>query len=117
MTRFLLLLLSLFVVDGFSLAQRFLRRIWREHPPVDNPFVALIETPLHRPGIAYTANDHSRIYLDSQQLEEAPNTMWNVLRHELAHTQGQEHGFNTTEMRYAVTLDARGQVVDDSFRI
>lgn len=111
---FLLLLNS---VVPMHLAQRMLRAIWRLHPPNDNPFAALIETPLFGDLVAYTAEDRSRIYLDSQQLEEAPNTLWNVLRHEVAHTQGQEHGQNTTEMKYYVTKNPQGRILDDTYRI
>lgn len=111
---FLLLLNS---VVPMHLAQRMLRSILRLHPPNDNPFVALVETPLFGDLVAYTGDDRARIYLDSQQLEEAPNTLWNVLRHEVAHTQGQEHGQNTAEMKYHVTKNPQGRILDDSFRI
>jgi len=112
-----LLLWGLEPVTGLLLAQRMLRSILRLHPPNQNPFVALIETPLAHHLVAYTANDQSRIYLDSRQLEQTPNTLWNVLRHEVAHTQGQQHGQNTTEMQYYVTKNPQGTIVEDTFRI
>lgn len=118
MFRFLFFVFCCFVcVDGLSLAQRVLRRVWRDHPPANNPFVALIETPLHGPTVAYTAADNTRIYLDSQQLEETPNALWNVLRHEVGHTQGQQHGDDTVEMKYHLIKNPQGRVVEDSFRI
>lgn len=110
-----------FLCAGFPLARRMLRKIMREHSPPDsatptNPYAALIETPLRGP-LAYTATDGSRMYVDTDRLVEAPNTLWNVLRHEYAHTQGQKHGDPTSEMQYHATVNPQGVVVDDSFRI
>lgn len=99
-----------------SLAQRMLRRIFRLQSEFINPFVALIESPLAGP-LAFTANDGSRIFIDSARLEESPNTMWNVLRHEFAHSQGQVHSNATREMHYAATLDPQGRVVNDNYKI
>jgi hypothetical protein len=93
-----------------------LRRIFRLQSEFINPFVALIESPLAGP-LAFTANDGSRIFIDSARLEESPNTMWNVLRHEFAHSQGQVHSNATREMHYAATLDPQGRVVNDNYKI
>lgn len=112
----LLFLLLVSVSSGSPIAQRMLRQIFRRYNVTKNPFVALIESPLPGP-LAFTATDGSRIYVDTPRLEEAPNTLWNVLRHEVAHTQGQSHGDATSEMQYAAKQDPQGRIVNDDFKI
>lgn len=114
---FWVLICALFVllVGSSSIAERMLRVIFRRYN-VSNPYVALIESPLNGP-VAFTATDESRVFVDTRRLDEAPNTLWNVLRHEVAHTQGQVHSDATPEMKYAVRLDPQGQIVNDDYRI
>lgn len=104
------------LVAGLPLSRRFMRRIMKMYPTTKNPYAALIETPLNGP-LAYTATDGSRMYVDTDRLQEAPNTLWNVLRHEYAHTMGQTHDDDTPEMKYAATLDPQGGIVNDDYRI
>ena len=116
MAVFLLLLLFLVPTASLAIAQRMLRQIFRRHPITTNPFVALIESPLAGP-LAFTSSDGSRIFVDTPRLQESPNTLWNVLRHEVAHTQGQTHANATREMQYAAKQDPQGRILDDDYRI
>jgi hypothetical protein len=103
-------------IAALPLAQKYMRRILKTHPPHANQFVALVETPLTN-VLAYTADDLTRMYIDTNKFDEAPNSLWNVMRHEIAHTQGEKHEDGTPAMRYSVTVDANGAVVDDKYRI
>lgn len=80
------------------------------------PLVMLHGGPMAN-GIAYTSADRTHIYADFARLQNAPHTTWNVIRHELAHTKGAEHGDGSVEMKYVVTADQSGLVVDDNFFI
>ncbi len=80
------------------------------------PLVAFHDAPIAN-GIAYTSADRTHIYADFDKLAQAPHATWNVIRHELAHTRGAEHGDGSPEMKYAVTVNQFGVVVDDSFLI
>lgn len=104
------------LVVSSPIADRMLRQIFRRYNVSVNPYVALIESPLNGP-VAFTATDGSRMFVDTRRLEEAPNTLWNVLRHEVAHTQGQIHSDVTPEMQYSVQLDPQGRIVNDEYRI
>lgn len=103
-------------VGCLPLAQQLLRQILRQHPPQNNPYVALVETVTGGP-LAYTADDGSRIYVDSQRLIQTPNTLWNVLRHEVRHTQGGTHNDGSPEMNYTVSIRPNGAILNDDFRI
>lgn len=99
-----------------SLAQRYLRRIIRMEGDPVNKYVNLHEGTLAGP-LAFTATDLNSIHVDSKRLEEAPNTLWNAIRHEYAHTQGATHNDGSPEMGYVVHQNANGQIIDDDFRI
>lgn len=113
---FTLLAIWVGVVGSYPLAQQLLRQILRQHPPRANPYVGLIETVTGGP-LAFTASDGSRMYVDSQRLIQAPNTLWNVLRHEVRHTQGGTHNDGSPEMNYSVTMLPNGAIVNDNYRI
>lgn len=81
------------------------------------PQLATLHDGVIADGIAFTSADLNHVYIDFERLKYAPHTTWNVIRHELGHTKGQQHGDPTAEMRYAVTLDHRGMVVDDGWFI
>lgn len=115
-TFFAILAFSVAFIGAYPLAHQLLRQILRQHPPVQNPYVAMVETVTGGP-LAYTADDGSRIYIDSQRMIQTPNTLWNVLRHEVAHTQGGTHNDGSREMNYSVTMRPNGAIVNDDFRI
>jgi len=108
--------LSMQTPEAIPLLHYLVRDIFRNHPPNTNPFVAVVDSPLYGP-LAYTATDKTRVYIDGDRLAATPNTMYNVLRHEIAHSQGQEHGNATVEMRYAARVDQLGRVLEDDTRI
>lgn len=79
-----------------------------------HPFVTLHDGAIAN-EIAFTTQDLTHVYLDFHKLGNTPHTVYNVMRHELAHTRGAVHGDGSKEMNYAVTLDAMGRVVDDAY--
>ena len=79
-------------------------------------FVSVTDAPLAG-EYAYTTNDLAHIYVDFTKLQAAPHTTYNVLKHEFAHTRGARHGDGSAEMRYSITKDMFGNVVDDAFLI
>lgn len=113
---FFLFVLSITDTSADSLAQRYFRRIIRTSGPPVSTYANLQEGTLAGP-LAFTANDLQRIYVDSKRLEGAPNTLWNVLRHEYAHTQGHTHNDGSVEMRYSAKEDSSGNIINDDFRM
>ncbi len=79
-----------------------------------NSFVSLHDVPIAN-EVAYTSADRLHVYIDFRKLMNAPRTTYNVIRHELAHTRGAEHGDGTREMAYTTTVNSGGMVVDDTF--
>ena len=75
-------------------------------------FVAVVDARLPS-GVAYTSSNLRRIYVDFWRLRFTPNTLQNVLRHELAHTTGAKHGDGSRMMSYAVREDLAGNVLED----
>lgn len=67
--------------------------------------------------IAFTAPDNRRVFIDLDRLKDTPNTLFNVIRHEIGHTQGMTHGDGNPEMIYSVQTDQLGIVFDDNFHI
>ena len=68
-----------------------------------------------RGTLAYTDADRKRIYVDFERFRDAPNSLRNVLKHEAHHAKNREHNQIVGDiMSYAVTLDQRGNVVNDA---
>jgi hypothetical protein len=81
-----------------------------------NAFVALHDTALAN-NLAFTTADRNNIYMDFEKLRKTPHTKWNILRHEIAHAKGANHGDGSPEMNYVATETMAGDVVDDTFFI
>lgn len=109
-------LLVVAVATSDSLAQRYLRRIIRANGTPKNEYANMQEGTLAGP-LAFTANDLSRMFVDSKRLEETPNTLWNVISHEYAHTQGATHNDGSPEMKYVARQQPNGQIIEDDFRL
>ncbi len=103
-------------VVGLNLANEMLFRQLTGPSSGVRDLVSLHEAPIAN-SIAYTSADRDHVYVDFRRLEKAPHTTWNVMRHEIAHTKGAEHGDGSPEMKYVVSVDQRGLVVDDNFFI
>ena len=70
---------------------------------------------VQRDTLAYTNTDRKRIYVDFERFRDAPNSLRNVLKHESQHAKGRDHNRIVGDiMSYAVTLDQRGNVVEDA---
>ncbi len=82
--------------------------------PQTPPLVSVVDAKLFT-GLAYTASDLRRVYVDFSRLRKTPNTRLNVLLHELAHTAGATHGDGTSRMAYASRETPTGEVLEDSF--
>jgi hypothetical protein len=79
------------------------------------PPLAMLHTGPIANGVAYTDGERTHVYVDAERLRNAPHTTWNVIRHEIAHTKGAQHGDGSVEMKYSVTADPGGFIVDDNF--
>lgn len=78
------------------------------------PWSVIIDA-VQQDNIAYTDADRLRVYIDGNKLRATPRTFANVVTHEVAHLNGATHGDGTPEMKYAVTLNPLGEVVEDGF--
>lgn len=114
MRRHILILSVLFLAAGITSQQsQIVRGLLREVQQT-NPYVAVVDAKLAA-QIAYTTSDLKRVYVDFERLERSPHTTWNVLRHEIAHTRGAQHGDGGSVMGYHVNVDGAGDVIDDTF--
>lgn len=110
----MLLFVVLSLTCAFNLQQERLFRGLTGTGTGVNPYVALHEAPIAN-ELAYTSVDRTHIYMDAKRMQFTPHTFYNVLRHEIAHTKGAEHGDGSPEMNYAATEDVNGIVIDDGF--
>lgn len=108
------LFVSLVAAFGPQQAQLF-RDLTKQGSGV-GPFVTLHDGPI-ADALAFTTTDRNHIYMDFHRLQLAPHTAYNVMRHEIAHTKGAEHGDGSKEMNYAATVNMNGAVIDDGFLI
>ena len=63
---------------------------------------------------AYTDADRQRSYIDFNRFANAPNSLKNVLNHEIAHLKHRDHNTDPTDiMSYRLTVDSSGNVIND----
>ena len=79
------------------------------------PAWVTIQNSLQRDQLAFTSADLKHIYLDFDKFKNAPHTLQNVLKHEIAHSQGAVHNDGSSYMQYTVTENANHEVVDDQW--
>lgn len=105
----------LFLVCVCSAAMRgdAVRAIMKKDPRLD-PFVTITNGAIAG-NLAYTSPDLKRIWIDFTRLTKTPNTLHNVVKHELAHSKGGVHGDGTREMAYSASAFANGDIMEDNF--
>lgn len=79
-----------------------------------SPDWVTIEDAVQRGTLAFTSADRQHIYVDFNKFRGAPHTLQSVLKHEIAHSHGHDHGDGSPYMDYAVTVDEAGNVIDDA---
>lgn len=79
-----------------------------------DPFVTITNGAIAG-SLAYTSPDLKRIWVDFARLARTPNTMHNVIKHELVHAKGGVHGDGSREMFYHASLFPNGDVMEDQF--
>ena len=108
-----MLLLMMALASAFTGIQRSIVR--KSLALLNRPMVAVIDS-VQGPGSPdYTdASDH-QIYIDAERFRCCPNSFHNTLEHECAHVKGAEHNDGSVLMRYAVSVNERGEIQEDSF--
>lgn len=89
------------------------RDLMKRDPKLD-PFVTISNAAISG-QLAYTSNDLRRIYVDFLRLAKTPNTLHNVIKHELSHSKGGFHGDGSREMSYSVSTTPNGDIAEDGF--
>ncbi len=74
-----------------------------------------IQNSLQRDKLAFTSADLKHVYVDFARLAQAPHTLQNVIKHEIAHSQGKVHNDGSPYMQYAVKVDSANTVADDQW--
>lgn len=81
------------------------------NPP---PFSAIIDGVQYG-TYAFTDASRQRTYIDFNRFVNAPNSLRNVLDHELNHLLGRDHNnIPHDPMSYKLTVDSNGSVVEDN---
>src|SRR5690606_34896184 len=75
---------------------------------------AITDSALHN-HIAFTDQSTSKVWIDSKRMLKTPKTFANVLTHECSHLRMAMHGDGQLGMSYSVTLNSRGEIIDDNF--
>lgn len=112
LVTFFILTVALLAVGLTDQQLQFIRTLTGPFSGVD-PFVTVVDAPIAN-QLAYTAPDLKRVYVDFNRLKNTPVTTYNVLKHEMAHTRGAQHGDGSKEMNYHVKQDRDGRIVEDS---
>ena len=79
------------------------------------PAWVTIQNSLQRDQLAFTSADLKHIYVDFDKFKNAPHTLQNVLKHEIAHANTKVHGDGSSFMQYVVKVDSAGEVEDDQW--
>ena len=79
------------------------------------PDFVTVQDSIQRGQLAFTSADLKHIYLDLNAFENAPNTLQNVLKHEIGHANGHVHNDQSPYMQYGVRLDINNNVINDDW--
>ena len=81
------------------------------------PQFAVIIDGVQSGNYAYTDGfDRKKMYIDFNQFKSAPNSLKNVLHHEIEHSKNRDHNNIPGDiMSYSLTTDSLGNVVDDQY--
>ena len=87
------------------------RNLMKKHNAPD--WVVVIDAVQHK-TLAFTDVSTKKIYIDFNRFANAPNSLKNVIYHEIEHTKGRNHNNVSNDiMGYFITLNAAGDVIDD----
>ena len=79
------------------------------------PLWSVIIDGVQSGNYAYTDADRQRSYVDFNRFANAPNSLANVLHHEVDHLKHRDHNNDPTDiMSYRLTTDNSGNVVEDT---
>ena len=71
---------------------------------------------VQRGTYAFTDVIGLKTYIDFHQFNQAPNSLKNVLHHEIDHLRGRLHNNASFDiMSYRLTVDSNGRVLNDAF--
>ena len=80
------------------------------------PQFSVIVDGVQHPTYAFTTGDRKVTYIDFKRFANAPNSLRNVLDHELNHLLGRDHNnIPGDPMSYRLTVDRNGTIIEDSF--
>ena len=80
----------------------------------DAPLFSVIVDGVQSGTYAFTDAPRERAYIDFNRFRNAPNSLANVLHHEVEHLKGRDHNEIPLDiMSYRLTVDSNGAVVDD----
>ncbi len=77
-----------------------------------SPFVTVVDGVMGG-VLSFTDVERKRIYVDAGQLRTQPNTLSNVITHEIAHSKGGMHGDGTFGMDYHANARIDGTIIED----
>lgn len=78
------------------------------------PYAVVIDAALGDDA-AFTYIPQKTTFVNAGLLKNNPHTFANVVRHEVAHLRGAQHGDGSAVMNYKVTKDLNGNIIDDGF--
>ena len=80
------------------------------------PDFSAIVDGVQRGTYAFTEMDSRKAYINYAKFLNAPNSLMNVLHHEIMHLRGREHNNLVGDiMSYRLAVDSNGAVVNDAF--
>jgi hypothetical protein len=110
----LLALLTIICAVAFSPLQALIVRNVLKQEGVD-PFTTVTDAVMGD-GLAFTDSTLKRIFIDFNLYKDAPTSLANTVKHEVAHTKGRQHNEIPGDiMSYRATTNLQGQVVDDPY--
>lgn len=79
------------------------------------PQFTVIVDGVQTPTYAFTDVDRKYSYVDYKRFVNAPNSLANVLKHEIAHLNGRDHNDVPGDiMSYHLTVSPNGTVINDA---
>ena len=110
-----LLLLSL-LTGAFALQPKFAEPVRESLKKYKPPQFSVILDGIQDGTYAFTDGSRQRTYIDFSRFANAPNSLRNVLDHELNHLLGRDHNnIPGDPMSYRLTVDRNGTIIEDSF--
>lgn len=80
------------------------------------PQFTVIVDGVQTPTYAFTDGERKHTYIDYKRFNHAPNSLKNVIRHEIDHLRGRDHNAVAGDiMAYHLTVAPNGTVLDDAF--